>query len=303
MKLKIIFALVFLALASKSIAQQNAQFTQYLDNMLYYNPAYAGSRGNMNITAVHRQQWTGFKGAPSTQSLSLHTPLKYESTSIGLSVLNDKVGPMNQTWINGNAAYAFRFKRNEAKLSFGINGGINVLNGDLTRLYAVDANDPLAERYVNKIKPNVGAGIYYHSKKWFAGVSSPQLIESKSSLTSLSVNLQRHYYLSLGGYFTVNRMLKIRPSTLVKITENAPMTADASLAFMFYDRLWIGGNYRLTESAGGFVQFQINTQFKFGYAFDISTSELVRHNFGTHELLLSYDFQYKKRSITSPRYF
>lgn len=98
-------------------------------------------------------------------------------------------------------------------------------------------------------------------------------------------------------------MLKLRPSTLVKVTENAPLTADFSLALMIYDRLWIGGNYRLTESAGGLVQFQINNQFKLGYAFDISTSKLVRHNFGTHEILLSYDFVFKKKSISSPRYF
>lgn len=300
---KIIIALTFSLLVSEANAQQNAQFTQYLDNMLYFNPAYAGSRGNMNISATHRQQWTGFKGAPSTQSLSLHTPLKYESTSLGFSVLNDRIGPINQTWINANAAYALRFKRNDAKLSFGVNGGINLVNGDLTQLYAVDQNDPLAENYVNQIKPNVGAGIYYHSKKWFAGVSSPQIIESQSSLTNLNLNIQRHYYLSLGGYFSLNRMVKIRPSTLIKVTENAPLSADVSLAFMFYDHLWIGGNYRLTESAGGFVQFQINNQFKFGYAFDVATTGLIRHNFGTHELLLSYDFVYKKKSISSPRYF
>lgn len=300
---KIILAFSILMFSSNTNAQQEGQFTQYLDNMLYYNPGYTGSRGNMNISASHRQQWTGFKGAPSTQNLSFHTPLKYESTSVGLSVLNDNIGPINQTWINATAAYAFRFKRNDAKLSLGLNGGINLMNGDLTRLHTVDANDPLAERYVNKIKPNFGAGIYYHSKKWFAGVSSPQLIENVSSLTDLNVNIQRHYYVSVGGYFQVNRMLKIRPSTLVKITENAPMTADISLAFMFYDRLWIGGNYRLTESAGGLIQFQINNQFKFGYAFDISTSKLVRHNYGTHEILLSYDFVFKKKSITSPSYF
>ncbi|MFT6923369.1 MAG: type IX secretion system PorP/SprF family membrane protein [Crocinitomicaceae bacterium] len=300
---KIITALTFSLLVSGANAQQNAQFTQYLDNMLYYNPGYAGSRGQMNITGTFRQQWVGFKGAPSTQSLSLHTPLKYESTSVGLTVLNDLVGPINQTWINGSAAYAFRFKRNEAKLSFGVNGGINLINGDLTQLNVVDQDDPLAENYVNEIKPNIGAGIYFHSKKWFAGVSSPQLIENTSSLTNLGLNTQRHYYLSFGGYFQVNRMLKIRPSTLVKVTDNAPLAADMSLAFMFYDQLWVGANYRLTESAGVFVQVQVNNQFKLGYAFDLSTSELIRQNFGTHELLLSYDFKFKKKSISSPRYF
>lgn len=300
-KIIIVFTVTLFTLSVSG--QQNAQFTQYLDNMLYYNPAYAGSIGHMNIAATHRQQWTGFKGAPITQSLALHTPLAYESTSLGLSVLNDRIGPINQTWVNGNFAYALKFKRNKAKLSFGINGGINLINGDLTELYAVDQNDPLAERYENEIKPNIGAGIYYHSSKWFIGASSPQILENQSSLTDLDVNIQRHYYLTIGGYFSINRMLKIRPSTLIKVTENAPLSADISLAFMFYDRFWIGGNYRITDSGGLFAQFQLNTQFKFGYAFDISTSSLIRHNFGTHEVLLSYDFKYKKKLISTPRYF
>ncbi len=284
-------------------AQQEAQFTQYLDNMLYYNPAYTGSHGQMNITAAHRQQWVGFSGAPTTQSLAVHSPLAYESTALGLTVLNDNIGPVNQLWINGSFAYALKFKRNDMKLAFGLNAGINHINGNLSQLIATDPNDPLAENYVNEIKPNFGAGIYLHSKQWFAGISSPQIIENESGPAAINVNIQRHYYASVGGYFNVSRMLKIRPSALVRVTPNAPLTTDVSLAFMFYEKLWLGGNYRLMDSGGMFAQYQINTQFKLGYAFDLSTTQMIRHNFGTHEIMFSYDFKYKKKSISNPRYF
>lgn len=300
---KSIIWLVISVCSITAFAQQNAQFTQYLDNMLYYNPGYTGSRGNMNVSGMHRQQWVGFKGAPMSQSIAIHSPIKSESASIGLSILNDKAGPVNQTWINASAAYAFRFKRNDAKLSIGISGGVDILNGDLTTLYAVDQNDPMAQNYSNSIKPNAGFGVYYHSNTWFMGLSIPQIVERGSASTELNFNVQRHYYFAVGGYITLNRMLKLRPSTLVKISENAPLIFDASVALMFYDKFWIGGNYRISESAGGFFQYQFSNQFKLGYAFDVSTSRLIRHNFGTHEILLSYDFVFKNKFISSPRYF
>lgn len=288
-----------------AVGQQEAQFTQYNDNMLYYNPAYAGSRGRMNILAIHRQQWVGIKGAPMTQAFALHTPLKYESLGVGLSLLNDKVGPVNQTWINGDVSYSMRFRRNNAKLAFGVTGGLNVMNARLSELSTADANDPLLSQDIqNKLLPNIGAGVFYHSEHWYAGFSIPRIVESKGVPGELSFNDQRHYYFSVGGYFNVNRMLKIRPSVMFKMTDNAPFALDGSLAFIFYDKLWLGANYRLDESAGILVQYQLTPQFKLGYSFDVSTSKLVRYNFGTHEILLSYDLVFgKSKGIITPRYF
>lgn len=300
------FILVFLGLLlmSKSIGQQEAQFTQYLDNMQYYNPAYVGSRGMMNVSAIHRQQWVGIEGAPMTQVLNINTPLKYESIGLGLNVLNDRIGSLRQTWINVDFSYSLRFKKHDGRLSFGLKGGINLVNNNLSSLYAVDAGDFLTTQNIsNKILPNLGAGVYYHSKHFFAGLSVPRIVESLADPMGLNYIDQRHYYLTVGGYFIANRMLKIRPSAMLKVTENAPFALDGSLAFIFYDKFWLGGNYRVLESAGGFFQYQFNNQFKIGYAFDISTSKLFRHNYGTHEILLSFDFLMRKKSIYSPRYF
>lgn len=284
-------------------AQQEPQFTQYTDNILYYNPAYAGSRGMMNISALHRQQWAGIEGAPMTQSFQIHTPLSYESVGIGMSVINDRIGPINQTWVNADFSYSLEF-RNHSKLAFGLKGGINLLNGKLNQLFTLQANDPqLQQNYVNTIKPNFGAGIYYHSKKWFAGVAVPKLIEPKLDNNKVRVLEKRHYYAMVGGYIQPSRMLKIRPSAMVKITDNAPITVDGSVAFIFYDKVWLAGNYRLLEGAGIYAQFQLSHQLKIGYGFDLNTSKLMRYNYGSHEIMISYDFIYKKRALVSPRYF
>jgi len=153
------------------------------------------------------------------------------------------------------------------------------------------------------LQPNIGAGIYYSSKQWFVGLSVPKIVQNVQDIQEINYIDQRHYYFTVGGYINASRMLKLRPSAMLKVTENAPFALDGSLAFIFYDKLWLGGNYRLEESAGVFVQYQVSNQFKIGYAFEMATSKLRTHNAGTHEILLSYDFLFKKKSLSSPRYF
>lgn len=303
----LIAILVLMLFGNFSYSQQEAQFTQYLDNMLYYNPAYAGSRDALSISALHRQQWAGFKGAPMSTSFSLHSPLTYDNIGLGLSVLNDRVGPTNATWINADVSYTLKFKNHNGRLSFGIKGGINLLNGDIAALNKQDDSDDLLNlRYQNEIDPNFGAGIYYHSDQFFAGFAIPMILSDIKEIGNIAnpqyIN-QRHYYLTIGGYINVNRMLKIRPSAMLKITENAPLALDLDLGFIMYDKFWIGANYRLLESAAIYIQYQISNQFKVGYAFEYSTTKIRTHNYGTHELLLSYDLIFKNRSIATPRYF
>ncbi|HLU87144.1 MAG TPA: type IX secretion system membrane protein PorP/SprF [Taishania sp.] len=303
---KIVIAFISLIFIN-GYSQQEAQFTQYMDNMLYYNPAYAGSRDMMNIAALHRQQWAGFKGAPMSTTFALHTPLRYDNVGVGLSLLNDNVGPTNSTWINADVSYSLRFKKHKGRLSFGIKGGINLLNGDLVSLVKQDENDQfLNVRFKNDVQPNIGGGIYYHSDQWFIGVAVPKIIDNLKNagdFTNVEYIAQRHYYLTVGGYIKANRMLKIRPSAMLKITERAPLALDMSLAFIFYDKVWLGGNYRLMESGGLILQYQISNQFKIGYAFEMSTTKLRAFNAGTHEILLSYDLLFKSKSLATPRYF
>lgn len=294
-----------LALVSTSLAQQEPQFTQYMDNMSYYNPAYAGSRNAMSLNALHRQQWAGFKGAPMSTTVNFHTPLRYDNIGIGVSLVNDRLGPTNNFWANADISYSLKFKKHDGRLSFGVKAGISDLNGDIASLRRNDLNDDaLAIRYQNKINFNVGVGIYYHSKYWFIGAAVPRIIENvKNTSNAADYSLNRHYYFMVGGYIPVNRMIKIRPNAMVKFTQNAPLSVDVGASVIIYDKFWIGGNYRVLESGGVIFQCQITDQFKLGYAFEMSTTKMGTNSYGTHELMLGFDFKFKNKAITSPRYF
>lgn len=285
-------------------AQQDPHFTQYFDNTLFVNPAYAGSKEVMNVTAIHREQWTGFDGRPRSTTMSIHSPLPYESIGVGLTAVNDKIGPMNQTMIYGDLSYTLRFKNSKSRLAFGIKGGINVINGRFTELATTDANDAkLSQNVSNRVNPNFGFGIYYHIPKFFIGVSVPKFLE-RSYYEVSETNLERrHYYGIVGGVFPLSTMWKIRPSVQVKMTQGAPASFDLSTAFIYNDMFWIGGMYRWDAAAGAFVQVNITRQFKLGIATEFGVKSLRNYNHGTFEVLLSYDFRFKNKGVRSPRYF
>jgi type IX secretion system PorP/SprF family membrane protein len=287
-----------------ALAQQDPQFTQYFDNALFVNPAYAGSRGMLNVTGIHREQWVGFEGRPSSTTLSVHSPLSYESVGMGLTLVNDQAGPVRQTMIYGDFSYTLRFKNKDRKLSFGIKGGMNMINIGTAELQTTQQGDAkLMQNVRNRINPNFGVGIYYHTPHFFAGVSSPKIIE-KSYDGESSTNLERrHFFGIVGGVFDMSSRWKLRPSAQVKMTPGAPISVDLSVASIFRDQFWLGAMYRYNAAFGVFVQYQVSTQFKLGLASDFGTQTIRKYNDGTFELLASYDFKFKKQGIKSPRYF
>lgn len=304
-KIIYIFATIALvAIGNKSFAQQDPHFTQYFDNTLFVNPAYAGSNGALNFTGIHREQWLGFEGRPSSTSLSLHSPLSYESVGVGLTVVNDKVGPLNQTMFYGDFSYTLKFNNPKNKLSFGVKAGMNLINVGTSPLTTTDANDPkLLSNVQNRINPNFGVGIYYHTPRFFIGASTPKILEaSYDGLNSRNLE-KRHYFGIVGGVFTLSDQWKLRPTAQLKLTENAPMSLDISAAGIFMDKFWVGANYRLDAAIGAFIQYQVTDQLRAGFATDFGTQEIRKYNDGTFEIMLSYDFIFKKDGVRSPRYF
>ncbi len=300
---KTICTIAIIALTFVTNAQQQSQFTQYMDNMQYYNPAYVGSRGMLNIVGLHRQQWAGFKGAPMSSSFSLNAPLR-NNLGLGFSVLNDAIGPTNTTWLNADFSYSLKFRKNKSRLSFGVKGGVSVINGDIDALLVQDPNDEVLNvAYSGQVTPNFGAGIYYSSEQWFAGLACPAFMTSPNVNLIEDYDEIQHYYFMTGGYIPLNRMLKLRPSTMIKVTPGAPLSLDLNLATIFYDKLWIGANYRILESVGVYAQYQLSNDFKLGYSFELSTNALRSFGAGSHEIMLSYDLMQKGASIYNPRYF
>jgi type IX secretion system PorP/SprF family membrane protein len=301
-KYSLLVILVFLSIFVH--AQQDPHFTQYFDNALFVNPAYAGSKGVMNITGLHREQWVGFDGRPRSTTLSLHSPLTYESVGLGLTLVNDQIGPIQQTMFYGDFSYSIRFRQKDHKLSFGLKAGFNMINVTTNELVTTEASDPkLLNNVRNHINPNFGLGIYYHTPKFFIGVSSPKILENSYDGMSKTNVERRHYFGIIGGVIKLSSTWKLRPTAQVKVTKGAPIGIDLSAAGIYREKFWIGTMYRLNAAFGAFVQYQITPQFKLGLASDFGTQEIRNYNYGTFEMLASYDFVFKKQGIRSPRYF
>lgn len=303
-RIKALLVIVIALAGFQGVAQQEAQFTQYMDNTLFVNPAYAGSNGALNATAIHREQWVGIEGRPRSTTFSLHTPLKYESIGVGVTVVNDVIGPIQQNLVYADFSYTLKFKNSPGKLSFGVKGGINILNSRTDQLAVTDPNDPQFMMNIqNQINPNFGAGVYYHAPAWFVGVSTPRIIEASYDGLSNTAIERRHFYAIGGAVFDIARQWKLRPTTSVKITNGAPLSIDLSAAAIYNEKMWLGLTHRFGDSFGAFVQYQITPQFKAGIAYDQTLTELASYNVGTYEVLLSYDFYWKDKGVKSPRYF
>ena len=301
--IRIFYAVLLTIVCGDLLGQQEAQFTQFFDNKLFVNPAYAGSRGLLNVTGIHREQWMGFSGRPVSSTLSIHSPLKYESVGLGMTVVHDESGPISQTMFYGDFSYTLSFKKQDCKLAFGIKGGVNMISANTSSLETTVDNDPkLIQNVRNQVSPNFGAGIYYHSPHFFLGMSTPRIMEYNVGVSATNLE-QRHYFGIIGGVLDLNSKWKLRPSAQVKVTMGAPMSIDLSTAFIYRDKIWFGGMYRWDAAFGAFAQFQLTDQFKVGLAGDFGTQIIRNYNYGTIEILLSYDFRFNKQGIRSPRYF
>lgn len=289
------------------VAQQDTHFTQYFDNTLFVNPAYAGSRGMLNITGIHRQQWVGFDGHPQSTTIGVHSPIVNENIGLGITYVNDIIGPLTQNLIYGDFSYTLNFKSSAGKLAFGLKAGMNLLNSRTNELLTSDQQDPsLLTNVTNAATPNIGFGIYYHTPKFFLGLSTPKLLEYDSESTLVNnvvLEERRHYFLIIGGVFNLNTDWKLRPTSNLKYAEGAPLSIDVSAAFIYTEKIWLGVMHRVQDALGVFIQYQLTPQFKLGLAYDYSITELAGVNKGTYEALLSYDFTFKKKGIRSPRYF
>lgn len=308
---KITFGLV-LTLGSMTIhAQQNPLYTHYMYNTLVINPGYAGSRDALTITGLHRSQWVDFKGAPVTQTLTMHSPLINDHIGLGLSVINDKIGPSNNTSLFGD--FAYRMKLNDkSKLALGLSAGANIFQASLSDLQLDEQTDPVFTNNIkNHVTPNFGFGAYYSRERFYAGVSVPNLLQNNYSQIeqangiSLNAKEKRHYYLIAGTMLNISDNLAFKPTALVKLTAAAPAQLDLTASFVIVKRLLLGAMYRSGDAIGALIGFDITNQLHLGYSYDwsygLSTS---KYNKGSHEIVLRYDFIFSsKKKIYSPRYF
>lgn len=299
---KSVFILCTLFTNLKGNAQQDPQFTQYMYNTLSVNSAYAGSRGYFNVVGIHRSQWVGIDGAPRTQTLTLDSPIG-KKIGLGLSIINDRIGPSDEQYIDLNFSYTIRASQTH-KLSFGVKGGGRLFSIDWSRGQSQNP-DVLLQNIDNKILPTVGAGLYLHSEKSYIGISVPNFFTDQHfDDIQNSVAAERlHFFLIAGLVFDLNNNVKFKPATLVKHVVGAPLIVDISANFMFQERVRLGLSYRWDDSISGLAGLQITPGLLVGYAYDYTTTELQRFTTGSHEVMIRFELKTQEQRLKSPRFF
>lgn len=298
-------------------AQQLPQYSQYIFNSLIINPAYAGSKDAVNLNAISRYQWTGLEGAPRTQTFAIDGAAS-EKVGLGLHAIHDQTGIFQNTLISGSFAYRIPVGV-KSRLSFGLSGGARFA-GLRSSLINTDVPDPLLDnRAGNAISPNASAGLFFHNESFYAGFSAAELLAgTNNNNQSQDFKQTRHYFFATGVTKAISEILRVKTGILVKDDFVSPAAVDFNSYLMFFDRIWVGGSWRMTVN--GIIRNKVNESYRkanalslivetymtsylrAGYSYDVSTSAL--RNFNTHEFSLGYTFPSKQESkMRTPRYF
>lgn len=302
MRTKIILCVVLLT-SLAGFCQQDSQFTQYMYNTININPAYAGSRGSLSFFGLHRSQWMGIDGAPETNSFSVNAPI-LEQVGAGFSFISDRIGPTEESTISADISYTIKTSENY-KLSFGIKATGNFFNLDAQKLNPADPGDLKFRNLKNNFTPNLGAGIYLHSKKFYAGISVPNFFEKTNyNDNSVSVNEEKMNFYIISGYvFDLNDNIKFKPAFLAKTVEGSPLQTDFSGNFLLHEKFTLGVAYRWDAAVSALAGFQITNGLFIGYGYDAETTKLRKYNSGSHEIFLRFDIFSRNNRIISPRFF
>lgn len=305
----ILITVIFSCIGAK--AQYDAMFTQYMFNEMYINPAYAGSKDAMAINLTHRQQWVNFPGRPITTSFTLHGPLANNKMGLGLSVLNEQIGKLSRNLVYLN--YAYRVKAGDnGHLSFGLMAGIHNQVNKLSELKTTETGDiQTSQNTPSLISPQFGAGIYYYTNKFYAGISIPRMIDDSylfnqtgDIIKSTKFDANKfHYYFTIGNVFEVNDDFKIKPQAMVKMVQNAPLQFDLNVNCLIKNKIWAGIGYRSGSDISVLLGVQINPQLLINYSYDYSLTKIQKYSQGSHEITIGYLFSYKQGKVATPRYF
>ena len=304
---KLLTALIIL-MATSVFAQQDALFSQYMFNKLAVNPGYAGSRELLSADMLYRYQWVNIEGAPKTISASIHSPLVNPHLAMGFNLYNDKIGPLSNT--GAMVTFAYRIIFPKSKLSFGLQAGVKSSGIDWNELKAYD-DEPflnMSNQIQNKVVPDANFGVYYYSDRFYAGLSSRQLLQNQTLLIQDTLGntqfskLLTHFYAMTGAAFPLSENVVFRPSLLAKFVKDAPPQLDLNASFLFAKTLWLGVSYRTEKAISLITEVNVAQNLRIGYSYDIWLNELKVYNKGSHEIRLSFDFNVAKRML-SPRYF
>ncbi|QAA82582.1 type IX secretion system membrane protein PorP/SprF [Aequorivita sp. H23M31] len=299
----ILIVLMTVLLFQETQAQQDPQYTQYMYNMNVINPAYAGSKESLSMTALYRDQWSGMKDNPTTITFSAHSPIG-EKVGLGLSAIKDELGPVKETNVFVDFSYTLQMSTN-IKLALGLKAGATFHDVGLADLDLQDPGDPFFSENIKNTYPNIGAGAYLYGDRFYVGLSVPNMLKSVHlDENGVKYGSETNHYFATAGYvFQMSDNFKLKPSVMVKSAFDAPVSVDANLNALFYDRFELGASYRLDDSFSGLVGFQVTPNIRIGYAYDHVVSDIKTVGPASHEVILTFDVFFKPRILRSPRFF
>jgi len=284
--------------------QQHTMYTQYMFNGLALNPAYAGSHGELSLTALTREQWSGLEGAPSTQTFAIHSPIKNKKISLGMVLLRDQIGVSKEHSVYGS--YAYRIAMEKGTLSMGLQVGFTSYREDLNDLLLLHRPAADFQDQKSSFLPNFGAGLFYSSERFYAGFSVPRMLQNsidQDNPVSVAKEL-RHYFLTGGYLFYLSKDLKLKPNFLLKVVTGAPIQLDLNANLLIKDLIWVGLSHRIGADWNAILELQMTRKFRLGYAYDFaSTTDLSAVQSGSHEFMLNYVFVKPEQRMKSPRFF
>ena len=304
-------SIVMTMLCFKGQAQQDPHYTQYMYNMNVMNPAYAGSKENLSLGLLYRQQWVNIDGSPKTATLSAHGPVG-KNVGLGLSVISDKIGPVEENNIYADFSYTLNLG-GDHRLAMGIKAGATLhkvgLFSDIGDGHVQDSGDAAFSENASNAYLNIGSGLFYYSKNYYLAFSVPNMLESKHLDVTKSGqeyhfgSETQHYFLTGGYVFNLSEQTKFKPSFMVKSAFNAPVSLDLSANFLFFEKFEAGATYRMDDSFGGMVNYAITPGLRIGYAYDHIVSDLKIAATSSHEIMLLFDLNFPKKVSISPRFF
>ncbi|WP_257014153.1 PorP/SprF family type IX secretion system membrane protein [Winogradskyella undariae] len=309
--IKLMRATMFIAILAVSqivLSQQDSQYTKYMYNTETVNPAYAGNRGVLSFAGLYRTQWVGINGAPKTMNFSVNSPVS-ERVGLGLSFFNDEIGISTENNVAIDFSYTLPLNDDELYLSFGLKGGLNILDVDYGKLNPNVITDPAFHPSNNidgQLSTIIGAGLYLrHRDKWYIGLSSPSLLETEhyDDVTISTASELMHLYL-IGGYvFDLTPEWKFKPAFLLKAVDGAPLAADLSANFLYANKLTLGAAYRWDSALSGLLGFQVTDNIMLGYAYDYDLTDIGNYSSGSHEIFFRFELGKQGSGIINPRFF
>ena len=300
----LLFVLILVVIATGASAQHSPLYSQYMFNGLVINPAYAGSRDGLSVTALHRDQWTGIEGAPSTQTVSAHALLKNSKVGLGLVLYADQIGVTAQKGVACN--YAYRLRAGNGHLAFGLSAGASVVRSAWTSLSLTETGDAVFQQDTRgSWVPNAGAGFYYHTERMYAGLSVPAMLTNIIDASGKNVidrDPRSYNVMATSGVLFALEDIKIKPSLLLKYLHASPFQYDINTSIYIRDMIEIGASYRSGDAVTGLVAYNISKQLRAGYAYDHTLSPMRSYSKSSHEFMLQYELRYKLKAM-NPRYF